>query len=529
MDVDDNCPVFSQEVYIGSVSENAAFGTLVNVVCTASIFHNVNFINCFLQLPFLSATDADIGANAEIIYSFEGGSHDQFAVANDTGLVTVIGDDLDRENMSNITIPLLATDNPDCSATSVLVVELIDANDNSPVFIDFPNTTEICEDASIGDEMLTITASDLDSGNNGLVTFHLINSDEDFAINRSTGVVTVNRPLDRERKEQYNITVVATDSGLQPQSSSAIMLVTILDVNDNLPRANSPNLDTCVLEHSNTSVIILSLSDSIIDGDLGFNGKLLYSIVSSSPFDVGPEDGIVTPISADELDREAMEMWDVTFRVTDQGGNRSSFIDTSPSSECTAITNPPVDITIRICLEDINDNAPSFNEESYIVDVPEGTLADATVFRLFAKDDDAGQNAVVTYTLSTATPASGMDIFRIEENTGIIRTRIMIDELEPSYQFLALASDMGTPPQVTPVNVTIRIRDSNDNNPICNQTFYEFNVTENVTFPAFVGVVSAYDLDSVGNQLDFSILQHPSQQSMFDVDSTVSSHGDRIM
>ena len=163
-----------------------------------------------------------------------------------------------------------------------------------------------------------------------------------------------------------------------------------------------------------------------------------------------------------------MEMWDVTIRVTDQGGNRSSLVDTSPSAICTAITNPPVDITIRICLEDINDNAPSFNEESYIVDVPEGTPADAIVFRLFAKDDDAGQNAVVNYMLSTATPASGMDIFRIEHNTGIIRTRTLIDELAPSYQILVLATDMGTSPQVTPVNMTIRLRDSNDNNPICN-------------------------------------------------------------
>lgn len=485
------------------------------------------FINYFLQQPFLSATDADIGVNAEIIYSFDGGSHDQFAVADDTGLVTVIGNDLDRENMSSISIPLLATDNPTCYSTSVLIVELADDNDNSPEFVDFPNTTEICEDASIGTEILTITASDLDAGNNGLVTFHLINSDEDFAINRSSGAVTVNRPLDRERKEQYNITVVATDSGLQPQSSSAIMLVTILDVNDNLPRPDPPNLDTCVPEHSNTSVVILRLSDSIIDGDLGLNGRLLYSIVGFPPFTVGLEDGIVNPVSASELDREAMEMWDVTIRVTDQGGNRSSFVDTSPSAICTAITNPPVDITIRICLEDINDNAPSFNEESYIVDVPEGTPADAIVFRLFAKDDDAGQNAVVNYMLSTATPASGMDIFRIEHDTGIIRTRTLIDELAPSYQFLALATDMGTPPQVTPVNITIRIRDSNDNNPICNQTFYEFNVTENVTSPAFVGVVSAYDLDSIGSQLDFSVLQHPSQPSMFDVNSTtVSSHDD---
>ena len=437
----------------------------------------------------------------------------------------MIGSDLDRENSSSLAIPLLATDNPSCGATSALVIELTDVNDNNPVFVNFPYTAEICEDASVGTEMLTITTSDLDFGNNALVTYHLINSEEDFAINRSTGAITVNRPLDRERREQYNIIVVATDSGLRPQSSSAVMHVTILDVNDNLPRADPPNLDTCIPENSNTSVVVLRLDDNIIDGDLGLNGRLLYSIVGTSPFTVGIEDGLVYPRGDKTLDREDMEIWDITFQITDQGGNRSGSIDTSPSAICTEVTNPPVFITVRICLEDVNDNCPVFNEDSYIFDVTEGTAADAVVFRLFAKDDDAGQNAAVNYSFSTATPASGMDIFRIEPDTGIIRTMRMIDELEPSYRFLALATDMGTTPCHTPINVTIRIRDNNDNNPICNQTFYEFNITENMASPALVGVVSAYDLDTTGGLLGFSIVQLPSQQSMFDIHrSTVSSH-----
>ena len=438
-------------------------------------------------------------------------------------MVTVSGNDLDRENRSNITIPLLGTDNPACGAMSRLVVELMDVNDNSPMFINFPNTTEICEDAPIGSELVTITTSDLDAGNNGLVTYHLINSDEDFAINRSTGVVTVNRPLDRERREQYNITVVATDSGLQPQSSSAVMFVTILDVNDNIPRANPPNLDICVPEHSNNSVVVLRLSENIIDGDLGLNGEFIYAIVGSPPFTIGIEDGIVYPESADMLDREETDVWVVTFEVTDLGGNNSGMVDTSPSAVCTPITNPPVLITVRICLEDINDNCPSFNEDSYIVDVIEGTPADAIVFRLLAKDDDDGINAEIRYTFNTSVPASGLNLFNIDPETGIIRTNTMIDEHEPSYQFVVLATDRGTPPCITPVNVTIRIRDNDDNNPICNQTFYEFNVTENVTSPAFVGVVNAYDLDTTAGQLGYSIVQHPSQQSVFDINSTTVS------
>lgn len=472
----------------------------------------------------MSATDADVGVNAEIVYNFFDGSHDQFAIANDTGLVTVIGNDTDRENISTIAIPLVATNNPSCNSSSTLIVELVDVNDNNPMFINFPDTATICEDAPVGTEMLTITTSDLDFGNNALVAYHLINSNEDFAINRSTGVVTVNQPLDRERKEQYNITVVATDSGLQPQSSSAMMVVTILDVNDNSPRSDPPNLDTCVPERSNNSVVVLRLSDNIIDGDLGLNGKIGYEIVRSVPFTVGFEDGIVNPVSSNMLDREDMDMWVVRFRITDQGGNNSGMVDTSPSAACTAVTNDPIFIDVQICLEDINDNCPIFSQESYNVDVLEGTVANAVVFRLFAKDDDAGSNAEVHYTFNTSVPESGLNVFNIDSITGIISTRtLIVDELDLSYRFVVSATDLGMPPCITHVNVTIRIIDSNDNNPICNQTLYEFSVLENVTSPVLVGTVSAYDLDTTTNQLNYSTVEHPLQQSMFDINSTTVS------
>lgn len=477
----------------------------------------------------MSATDADDGVNAEIVYKFGGNVYpqDQFAVANDTGLVRVIGNDIDRENRTTITIPLMATDNPACNATSVLVVELVDVNDNSPVFINFPNITEICEDASVGTELVTITASDLDSGNNALVTYHLINSEEDFTINRTTGVITVNQPLDRETKEHYNVTVVATDSALQPQSSSATMQIIILDVNDNSPRADPPNLDTCFPEHSNTSVVVLQLTDYIIDGDMGFNGKIIYSVDGSVPFTVGVEDGIVRPTEV--LDREDMEVYIVRFQLTDQGGNNSRVVDTSPSSKCTSITNPPEYVEVRICLEDINDNCPNFNQDSYIIDVPEGTSAGATVFRIFAKDDDAGSNAQIRYMFNSSIPETGFDLFNIDRDTGIIHAMMLIDEVEPSYQFVVLATDQGTPSCDTAVNLTIRIRDNNDNNPICNQTLYEFNVTENIPSPTLVGVVSAYDIDTIGAQLSFSTIQHPSQQSMFDINSTTVSSNHWVM
>ena len=476
-----------------------------------------------LQQPLISAIDPDEGVNAEVIYGFSDGPYDQFAIANDTGLVTVIVADVDHDDHSTINLTLTATDDPDCNGTATLVVQVIDVNDNDPVFTNLPSSISVCEDTPVGEGIVNITASDRDSGFNGIVTYHLINSDEDFAINRLTGEFLINRPLDRERKALYNITVVATDSGLQPRSTSATMLVTLLDVNDNQPRFDPTNIETCILENADTSFVVTQLA--VIDGDAGLNGKITYEIVGSVPFAIGLEDGIITPTTA--LDRETVDVWTVTVIARDQGGDNA--VDTSPSAVCTTLNTSQAMIDYRICLNDVNDNCPRFGQATYNVDVLEETGANAIVFHLIATDGDIGTNGVFQYSFNTSNPATGLNLFRIDETTGVIRTQVNLDleTLQSSYAFQVDAVDIGSPPCTSVAIVTIRIRDINDNNPICNQAFYQFNVTENMTSPVLVGDVDAYEIDDTLGEgdslLDYSIADHPSQERMFNINRTTVS------
>ena len=79
------------------------------------------------------ATDADYGDNAIITYSLLPSEYsEKFSIGASSGNITVIGN-LDRENRSEITLRINATDGM-FTVTSELFVIITDVNDNKPVF-----------------------------------------------------------------------------------------------------------------------------------------------------------------------------------------------------------------------------------------------------------------------------------------------------------------------------------------------------------------------------------------------------------
>ena len=89
------------------------------------------------------------------------------------------------------------------SASATIVVNVVDVNDNDPVFSQQSYSTTIPEDASLGSTVITILATDKDKGNNSLVTYSLENGTSNlFRINPSSGVITTAGPFDREKKDR---------------------------------------------------------------------------------------------------------------------------------------------------------------------------------------------------------------------------------------------------------------------------------------------------------------------------------------
>ena len=146
---------------------------------------------------------------------------------------------LDRESLQNYSLTILASDRgvPSLSATQVLMVMIDDTNDNPPIFKLTLYESTITENTVVGTTLLQVTATDLDTGLNGIVSYFIVAGDDnfDFYLDQSSGVLRVQKRLDFERVQKYELKIQAEDSGDDTKYADATITVTILDFNDKEP------------------------------------------------------------------------------------------------------------------------------------------------------------------------------------------------------------------------------------------------------------------------------------------------------
>ena len=106
---------------------------------------------------------------------------------------------------------------PSLSSTVTVYCNVVDQNDNAPIFEPGPRSAEIIENSPIGTAVISVNATDSDSGDNGLIAYHIISGDdtEDFGIS-DNGTMFTRRSLDRETKTVYNLVLKAQDSPKPP-------------------------------------------------------------------------------------------------------------------------------------------------------------------------------------------------------------------------------------------------------------------------------------------------------------------------
>lgn len=149
------------------------------------------------------ATSLDSGVNAEVMYSIAGGNeHNKFAINPETGVISVF-EMLDFERVRDYLLTIQATDlgEPPLSNQAMVNITILDANDNAPLFGQLAYTTQVSEDIHIGEVVIKVSATDLDSELNGKIRFALVKGDhhQQFSIDPLTGNITVAKPLDREQ------------------------------------------------------------------------------------------------------------------------------------------------------------------------------------------------------------------------------------------------------------------------------------------------------------------------------------------
>lgn len=173
---------------------------------------------------------------------------------------------LDREVQPNYTLNVVATDTgtPPLHASRTIKLMVTDINDNAPEFDQDLYHANVMEVSDPGTSVLQVVAMDKDEGNNSIITYSLQNTPSThsswFQIDSKSGLITTRSHVDCETDPVPQLTVVATDNGFPPLSSSATVLVTIHDVNDNEPIFDQSFYNVSVPENEVVGRCILKVS-----------------------------------------------------------------------------------------------------------------------------------------------------------------------------------------------------------------------------------------------------------------------------
>uniref|UniRef100_A0ABM0N157 Protocadherin Fat 4-like n=1 Tax=Saccoglossus kowalevskii TaxID=10224 RepID=A0ABM0N157_SACKO len=464
-DVNDNTPIFSQDIYTTSILENINIGTSVFTVI---------------------ATDIDSGANSNIEYNITGGmSHEDFNIDIATGEITTAADiDFETRKMYSLTVQATDGGTPVRSSDTVVRIKINDYNDNVPVI--FPNgvTISIFENSPSDTLVIPQWVVDEDSDENGNVTFLLADGDPlgQFYIDNWSGLIYTSNfgpILDREVQDTYHLLVNASDLGTPSLASTSTVTIVIVDENDNSPVIVNPgSYDTTISEdqHVGTSVLTIIATDD----DANENGQLTYDITSGNDgtFALASTSGVLSVVMP--LDRETTASYSLEVTVTDNG-----------------LVPLFAQTTFTITIADINDNVPQFAQSVLKLYVAENVPLSTLVDTLLATDPDLGDNGLVNYTISSGVNA---DHFILDIETGVLITAADIDrELIGSYLFTCKAVDNGSPTLFTSVTVEIIVEDENDNYPIFNEDEYSVTIAEDHDVNAYILTVDATDADNGTN------------------------------
>ncbi|XP_061786272.1 protocadherin alpha-C2-like isoform X5 [Nerophis lumbriciformis] len=368
-------------------------------------------------------------------------------------------------------------------------LEILDMNDNAPQFRRDSIHLDISESTSAGERFSLSNAVDPDVGSNSVKTYHLSESDH-FNIEVQTGRdgskfadLIMKRNLDREQQAEHNLILTAVDGGTPPRSGTVSIIVHVLDTNDNAPLFNESIYSVNIMENSPIGSLVIDLNAT--DLDEGSNSDLTYSYSLYTPektqetFHLNPSTGEITVRGM--LNYEDFKIYDMEVIAADKGVN-------SLSGQC----------TIKIQVEDMNDNHPEISIKSFQSPVSENIDVDTVIAVVSVSDKDSGDNGVVDLHIPHKMP------LKLRESSGNYYELVVSEPLDrekvPEYDITFTVTDRGSPPLSDNETMTLHLLDVNDNVPHFPQSFYTIRVLENNAPGALLSSLSAFDPDLHENQ-----------------------------
>lgn len=526
-DINDTPPTFNQKEYFVTLSENTPNGTLLPVeiyVSDADVGNNSVFS---LRLDDLSEV-FDIEPKVVI-----GSSQVNLKISNGN---------LDYENPNHrkFIVLIIAEEiytSPKLSTTATLQVTLLDLNDNRPTFQKESYMAELLETAAEGEPVISIAATDLDSGyfgSDGLeYSLHGAGA-ELFNIDTKTGVITVgqcnfdhtfNHRVRRQFNDEYNsydieneddyfytllndtlngsrhndsylgkapcldyetqttyfLSVTATDLNGTGHASVVSLKITLLDANDSPPVCESNEFRASIDE----GAVTFEPSLYIKARDADSISHLSYSILERG--------GVVEKFNVDKL--SGLITLNKPLVFTD--GNIIQFHVNVHDGRFTTACK------VRVNLNK-NNHAPSFQESIYYTTVDENLSIGSTVLVMNATDMDTGVNAKLKYRIESG----GFDDFVINEVTGVVTVNKQLDyDKRNYYRINVVVSDHGTVELSGSTLLIINVTDQNNKHPYFTPITQKVEMTEDVALGTEIYRLMAKDDDIASEELlEFSFL-----------------------
>ena len=464
-------PMFTQARYTASIAENNEPNAFLLQVQATSRHQMVTIVGYSLSPDSIPLAGV-------------------FAVDTNTGNVTVL-ESLDREARDSYSLSIIVEalfNGTILTAAAPLNVTVVDVNDNPPLFDQQQNVVFVPETAGADSAIITLQASDNDTGGNAHIEYTIATGNEEnlFRIEANGTIFATTYLLGRVGN--YTLIVLATNPvEVGALNSTAEVLIAVQPVNTFTPQFSQPAYIVNISESSNVGALLGILV--AMDADEGTAGDITYRIQSdgsSGRFTINSTSGEL--FLSDTVDYELQTTFNLNVTATDAG--------TPPFSSVVLVT---------IEVQDVNDQRPIFTSPLFVSEVDEGLPAGAVVTILTYNDEDSPPNAQVVFNV----PSDVASLFAISIN-GTVQTLAPLDrENVPSYTFTVTAVNEGGGVTLTgTTTLQITVEDVNDNNPLLSQRMYARVLQAPVSANTSLLTVQASDADAPGpnSQLSFSLV-----------------------
>ena len=438
----------------------------------------------------VSAFDRDVGSFGEVAYDITDGNPNSFFIEASTGRIGVLTS-LDRESVDVYTLTVVAFDggisalqDNRLNETTIVVVMVEDANDNTPQPEQLSYVQSITTNHSILTSVLSVSCSDPDLFNNGMIGYSVAPDSVENFIVQSDGTVL----LAREQTNQavHNFFVVCTDQGNQSLSASALVTVTVDFISLTAPVFDQNEYNVTIDEDVPIASTIIRVHAESTDPSV----DLIYSIDggnNQNRFHINPLSGAV--LVTNELDASVQREYVLTISAT-----------ITDRTALSSFTN------IHIFIADLNDNNPQFFSPFYSANVTEHSTSSTPVVQVSCTDVDV--DADISYSIQYS-----LDLFSITPEGLIVVAEDIDFESNTTHTFEVLCTDGGDTPRLAATSVRIDVDPVNEFVPTFTQSRYNFTASEN-SFGALIGQLQAIDNDA-GSQGDIKyVLQDPANTSV---------------